>query len=247
MTQDASRPSLNPLPLRAPPGKPARAQRILIVDAHPLVREGLRGIVQGQSDLAVCAEAGSARDARVALEASQPDVLITDINVPDAHGLGFVKELRAHHPRLPILVLSSYDEHLFAVRTHRDESLGYLMKESPGDDIIAALRKVLAGGIYLSHCLSNAIVQKLAVGARGRAADPIERLSNRELQMLDLIGKGLSTREIANVLNVCVKTVESHRQRVKSRLNLQTGAQLVQFAVQWLAAAEAGQRAVPTI
>jgi DNA-binding NarL/FixJ family response regulator len=246
MTQtDASRLSLNPQPTS--PGKLVQAQRILIVDAHPLVREGLRGIVQGQPDLVVCAEAGSARAARIALKTSQPDVLVTDLNIPDTHGLGFVKELRAHYPRLPILVLSSYDEHLFAERLIAVGANGYLMKESPGDDIIVALRRVLAGGIYVSRRLSDAIVQKLAAGAPRRAPDPIDRLSNRELQILHLIGKGLSTREIANLINVGVKTVESHRQRVKSRLNLQTGAQLVQYAVQWLAVAEAGDRAVTTI
>ena len=241
---DGSGPSLNPL--GASPGKLARALCIMIVDAHPLVREGLRGIVEGQPDLTVGAEAGSARDARMALKAHQPDVLIMDLNVSDAHGLAFVKELRAHYPCLPILVLSSYDEHLFAERLISEGANGYLMKESPVADILVALRRVLAGGIYISHRLSDVIVQQLAAGGPLRARDPIDRLSNRELQILHLIGKGLSTREIANVINVCVKTVESHRQRVKYRLKLQTGAQLVQYAVQWFAAAEAGTRAVTT-
>jgi DNA-binding NarL/FixJ family response regulator len=222
----------------------ARAHRVLIVDDHPIVRQGLRRIMENQPDLAVCAEAGSAREAKTALRESPPDVLIADISLKNGDGIELVRDVRAHYPRLPILVLSAYDEIFYAERLLSVGANGYIMKESSSADVLAAVRRVLQGGVYVSDSVGTAMIEKLAAGATNQATNPIDRLSNRELQVLHLIGKGLSTRETAKSLNLSVKTIESHRQRIKRRLGLHSGTQLVLYAINWSSAAEVGHGAI---
>ncbi len=224
-------------------GKPA-PRRVLIVDDHPIVRQGLRRILENQGDLTVCAEAASAREARMAILESSPDVVIADISLKHGGGIEMIRDLRAHHARLPILVLSVYDEMLYAERLLSVGANGYIMKESPGSLVLLALRRVLEGGLYVSDHVGSAMIGKLAAGTTTPSTNPIDRLSNRELQVLHLIGQGLSTRETANSLNVSVKTVESHRQRIKRRLGLTSGTQLVLYAINWSSAAEIGRGAV---
>jgi DNA-binding NarL/FixJ family response regulator len=217
------------------------ARRVLIIDNHPIVREGLRRVIDGEDDLFVCAEADTARDARVAIRERNPDVMIADIGLNQGDGIELVRDVRAHYPRLPILVLSSHDETIYAERLLSVGANGYIMKHATSEEILVSLRRVLDGEIYVSHDVGCKMIQKRSIARGGYvSSDPIDRLSNRELQILHLIGKGMSTRETANSLTLSIKTVESHRQRIKTKLNLHTGTQLVQFAINWFTGQETG-------
>jgi DNA-binding NarL/FixJ family response regulator len=226
-------------------GSKPRVHRVLIVDDHPIVRQGLRQIMESETDLTVCAEAGSARDARSAIKECDPDAVIADISLRHGDGIELVRDIRAHYSHLPILVLSAYDENCYAERLLSVGANGYIMKEAASELVLFALRRVIDGGVYVSASVGNTMIERLATGAARSSSNPIDRLSNRELQVLHLIGKGLSTRETAKSLNVSVKTVESHRQRIKCRLNLHTGTQLVLYAITWFSAAEIGHGAYP--
>src|ERR1700735_1945120 len=217
-----------------------KVRRVLIVDDHPIVRQGLRRVMENEDDLAVCGEAETARDARAAIKEQNPDVIIADISLKQGDGIELVRDVRAHHPQLPILVLSMHDEAIYAERMLSAGANGYIMKQAASEQFLISLRRVLDGGIYVSEAVGNNMIQKFAAGGSYISATPIDRLSNRELQILHMIGKGMSTRETAHSLNLSIKTVESHRQRIKRKLNLTTGTQLVQYAVNWFTGREAG-------
>jgi DNA-binding NarL/FixJ family response regulator len=195
--------------------------------------------MEGEDDLSVCGEAETARAARAAIKDLKPDGVIIDITLKQGDGVELVRDVRAHHPELPILVLSMHDEAIYAERLLSAGANGYIMKSAASEQFLEALRRVLDGRIYLSESVSNNMIQKLAAGAT-YISNPIDRLSNRELQILHMIGKGMSTKETAHSLNLSIKTVESHRQRIKRKLNLHTGTQLVQYAVNWFTGREAG-------
>jgi DNA-binding NarL/FixJ family response regulator len=224
-----------------------RVRRVLIVDDHPIVRQGLCRIMENEDDLVVCGEAETARDARTAIKELSPDVMIADISLKQSDGIELVRDVRAHYPQLPILVLSMHDETIYAERMLSAGANGYIMKQAASEQFLISLRRVLDGGIYVSEAVGNNMIQKFAAGGSYISANPIDRLSNRELQILHMIGKGMSTRETAESLNLSIKTVESHRQRIKRKLNLHTGTQLVQYAVNWFTGREgtAGLPAVP--
>ena len=220
-----------------------RVRRVLIVDDHPIVRQGLRRVMENEVDLSVCGEAESVRDARQAIKDLKPDALIADISLKQGDGIELVRDVRAHHPQLPILVLSMHDETIYAERMLSAGANGYIMKQAASEQFLIAMRRVLDGGIYVSEAVGNNMIQKFAAGGAYISANPIDRLSNRELQILHMIGKGMSTRETAQSLNLSIKTVESHRQRIKRKLNLATGTQLIQYAVNWFTGRAAQQLA----
>ncbi|HEY6620018.1 MAG TPA: response regulator transcription factor [Steroidobacteraceae bacterium] len=205
------------------------ARRVLIVDDHPVIRQGLRYLLEKTGDLAVCGEAETAKDARAAIDRLNPDLLICDISLRQVDGIELVRNLRAHYPRLPILVLSALDESIYSARMLALGVSGYIMKQASTDQLLASLRRVLDGNIYVSEAMSNSLLSGFAGGAA--RVDPLERLTNRELQVLHLIGKGTSTRETAQLLHLSIKTIESHRQRIKRKLHLTNGAQLLRYAV----------------
>ncbi|HEY2686599.1 MAG TPA: response regulator transcription factor [Steroidobacteraceae bacterium] len=207
-----------------------RPRRILIVDNHPVVRLGLMSIMKGAADLTVCGEAETVNDARAAIAQLGPDAVICDISLNQFEGIELVRTVRAHHPLLPILVLSTQDEALYAERMLSVGANGYIMKDASGEVLLTALRRVLGGQPYVSAAVGNSIVLK-HTKKRVEATDPMERLSTRELQILLMIGKGLSTRETAHALHLSVKTIESHRQRIRNKLNLRNGSQLLRFAM----------------
>jgi DNA-binding NarL/FixJ family response regulator len=215
------------------PGK----RKVLIVDDHPIVRQGLRLMIDEEPDLRVCGEAQSEREARTAIRELEPDIVIVDISLAQGDGLELVRDVHAHHPGLPMLVLSMHDELIYAERLLAAGASGYIMKHAASDQLLVALRRVLAGGRYLSESLSENLERQKGGGhsASATRADPIERLSNRELQVLSLIGRGQSSREAADRLGLSVKTVETHRQSLKRKLNLATNAQLLQYAINWYA------------
>jgi DNA-binding NarL/FixJ family response regulator len=207
---------------------------VLIVDDHPIVRQGLRLMIDEEPDLKVCGEAQSEREARVAIRDLEPDVVIVDISLIQGDGLELVRDVHAHHPDLPMLVLSMHDELIYAERLLAAGASGYIMKQAASDQLLVALRRVLAGERYVSESLAENLGRPRGAGdSRALTDDPIERLSNRELQVLSLIGRGQSSREAADRLGLSVKTVETHRQSLKRKLNLATNAQLLQYAINW--------------
>jgi DNA-binding NarL/FixJ family response regulator len=224
------------IPPRVPSFSAVTAQRrVLIVDDHPIVRQGLRRMIEPEPDLVVCGEVQTEREARTAIRALAPDVVIVDISLAQGDGLELVRDVHAQQPELPMLVLSMHDELIYAERLLAAGASGYIMKQAASDQLLIALRQVLAGGQYLSESLAGNLGRSdAAVGGVG-SADPIDRLSNRELQVLSLIGRGMSSREAAEALGLSVKTVETHRQSLKRKLNLATNAQLLQYAINWYA------------
>ncbi|HEX7079837.1 MAG TPA: response regulator transcription factor [Gammaproteobacteria bacterium] len=213
----------------------SRERRVYIVDDHPIVRKGLAELLEQEPDLTVCGEAADVREARVGLSEARPDVVILDLSLNDSDGLELIKEIRAKYGQLPVLVLSMHDETIYAERLLSAGANGYIMKHAGSDQLIVALRRVLSGGVYVSERIGASMIERFAAARRKHAIDPIERLSNREVQVLNLIGRGKSTREIASDLSLSVKTIESHRQRIKKKLSLDSSPRLVQFAVNWYA------------
>jgi DNA-binding NarL/FixJ family response regulator len=208
-----------------------RPRRVLIVDDHPIVRQGLLRLMQNESDLIVCGETGTASDARTMIRELNPDILICDIDGKHADGIGLVRYVRAHHPQLPILVLSAQDEAIYAERMLALGANGYISKQASGEELLASLRRILDGNIYVSDTIRSNMIHKYARVASRTLADPVDRLSSRELQVLRFLGDGMSTRETAHSLRLSIKTVESHRQRIKRKLNLKTAVQLLRYAV----------------
>jgi DNA-binding NarL/FixJ family response regulator len=213
-----------------------RVRRVLIVDDHPLVRHGLRHIMEGEDDLAVCGETQTVDDTRSAIRELLPDALICEISMKHVDGIDLVRMVRAQYPRLPILVLSAHDENLYAERMLSAGASGYIMKQAPSEQFLASLRRVLDGHVYVSEAVGRSLIRGYAAGNSSASPDPVARLSDRELQVLRMIGEGMSTRETAQSLHLSIKTVESHRQRIKRKLNLSSGAQLVRYAVASLSA-----------
>jgi len=209
--------------------------RILLVDDHPIVRQGLRKLIESDPQLTVCAEAEGVRDAREAIRHHRPDAVVVDLFLKDGDGIELVKEVRSHHPGLPLLVLSMHEESVYAERLLAAGANGYIMKQAASELFIEALLTVLSGRRYVSDTIAAKLQRKAASGDAGNLRGAVESLSNRELQILERIGSGRSSKQIAESLNLSVKTIEAHRQRIKRKLGLKSGAQLVNFAVTWVA------------
>ncbi len=210
--------------------KPAR---ILLVDDHPIVRQGSRYVIEQTRDLSVCAEAESARDALQAIQDHHPDLAIVDISLHGTDGLELTKWIRAQDDKMPILILSMHDESLYAERVLRAGANGYLMKAEVADRLVPAIRKVLQGGIYLSDKMGQDILQEVSGRTKGLDTSPLKLLSDRELEVFRLIGQGMGTRQISTLLNLSVKTIETYRAHIKEKLGLDSATQLVRFAAHW--------------
>lgn len=225
-----------PCPPRPEAGgpKPAARKQILLVDDHPLMRAGLAQLINRQPDLVVCGEAGDPAAANQELARVQPDLILTDLTMPGRSGFEFIKDIIAMKPGLPILVVSMHDEVIYAERSLRAGARGYVMKEAGGENLLAAIRRVLTGQIYLSPQMSAKVLENLS-GRRPRgSASPIERLSDREFEVFQLVGLGKSTREIAGQMHLSPKTVDAHRAHIKEKLQLEDMTALVRFAVRWV-------------
>ena len=208
--------------------------RILLIDDHPIMRHGLAQLLGAEDGLTICGEAGSARDGLAAADNLKPDLVIIDLTLPDKHGLELLKDLQAQHPGLLCLVLSMHDEGLYAERALRAGARGYIMKEAAADHLVTAVHKILAGGLYLSETVASKMIEQLS-GVRGKTgATGIENLTDRELEVLALIGEGVATKNIADRLSISARTVEAHRAHIKEKLDFSDGAALVKFAVQWV-------------
>lgn len=209
-------------------------KKILIVDDHPLMRKGLGLTLDAEPDLTVCGQAADAEEALAMLDTIEPDLAIVDISLPTMGGLELIKHMQALYPDMRTLVVSRHDEALYAERAIRAGARGYVMKLEAGDLIVKAVRRVLSGGIYVSEEINERLLLGLASGRPQLTQSPLEVLSDRELEVFELTGRGLGTREIAERLHLSVKTVESYRARIKDKLNLKSASELMQHAVQWV-------------
>ncbi len=209
-------------------------RRILIVDDHPVVREGLGRLINHESDMSVCAEADSPKAALEAISEFRPDLAVVDITLKVGNGLDLIKSIRSRYPNVKTLVLSIHHEANYADRAWRSGADGYVMKDEAPASLLGAIRTVLSGNKHYSEQVLQAI-EKKALEPDTKDESPIERLTNRELEVFRLIGHGQQTRVIAQELNVSIKTVESHRENIKRKLGISNAPQLVQQAVQWVA------------
>jgi DNA-binding NarL/FixJ family response regulator len=203
--------------------------RVLVVDDHPVVRQGITLVINAEPDLTVCGEAENEQSARRLLRELQPHVLVVDISLgAGGDGFNIVRDAHAHFPQLPILVLSMHDETVYADRLFAQGASGYIMKQAATEQLVTAIRAVVRGERFMSDTLKRHIAERGTT-----AGDQGDRLSARELQVISLIGLGLGTREIAERLSLSIKTVETHRLTIKRKLSLDTNAQLVQYAIKW--------------
>lgn len=208
--------------------------KVLLVDDHPILRAGLAKLINHESDMLVCGECEDAPHGFDAVGQLSPDVVVIDISLKGSNGIELLKNLKARYAELPMLVLSMHDETLYAERALRAGARGYVMKEEAIEQVLVAIRKVLAGEIFLSERMKCRMLQHLA-GGRGKVvSSPIELLTDRELEVFRLIGEGHSTRQIAGELHLSVRTIEAYREYIKTKLNLKNATELAQHAFHWV-------------
>ena len=208
--------------------------RVVLVDDHPILRKGLAQLINLEADMMVCGEAEDGPKAFEAAGTLTPDIAVIDVSLKGGNGIELIKNLKARYPDLPTLVLSMYDESLYAERALRAGSLGYIMKEEAIEQVLVAIRRVLSGEIFLSDKMKAKMLQQLATGKAKQVMSPIEALTDRELEVFRLIGEGHSTRQIATELHLSVRTVEAYREYIKAKLNLKNSTELVQHAFHWV-------------
>jgi DNA-binding NarL/FixJ family response regulator len=213
-----------------------KRKKVLIVDDHAVLREGLAAQINREADLIVCGEAEDAKQALALVEKRVPDLVLADITLPGRNGLELIRDLRARCPDLPVLVLSMHDASLFAERVLRAGGRGYISKQRSGQRLIAAIRHVLSGQIYLSDEVSTRLLDSLSGKRPVTSVSPIEQLTDRELEVFTLIGQAKETKEISRGLNMSAKTVEAHRASIKRKLKLKSGPELTRHAVLWVEA-----------
>jgi DNA-binding NarL/FixJ family response regulator len=213
--------------------------RILLVDDHAVVRFGIAQLINRQPDMAVCGEEEDASKAMSSIEALKPNLVIADISLKDSSGLELMRNIKAQYSNMPVLVVSGHDESIYAEIAFRAGALGYLMKEEALDKIITAIRRVLSGAIYVSDSLAAKMLQQQIRGQNNINESPVKSLSDRELEVFQLIGQWKTTREIADELHLSVKTIEYYREQIKRKLNLKNAAELTQRATSWVGRDEA--------
>jgi len=207
--------------------------RVLVVDDHPMTRAGLIHVINHQPDLIVCGEAESAAQALDILDSSQPDLLLIDITLPGKSGLELIKDVKAMHPELLMLVVSMHDESLYADRVLRAGARGYITKHEGGEKLMEAIRHVLSGKIYVSESMSAHILEIFSGGQTRLDRSSIEKLSDREFEVFESLGEGLSSQQIAKKLHLSAKTVDAHRANIKTKLSIKTTAELISYAARW--------------
>ena len=225
---------------KRPSAAPA-AKKVLIVDDHPMTRQGLITLIGSEPDLIVCGEAETAHQALEAVQQLHQDLVLADISLPGRNGLELVKDLRSLHPELPVLVISMHDEMLYAERVLRAGGRGYIMKQEGGRRIMEAIRQILSGRVFVSERMSAQILDNLSGRSPQGQHSPVEKLTDREFEVFELIGHGLATREIALQLHLSAKTVEVHRLHIKQKLKLKTATELIRYAVRWVESEKSGE------
>jgi DNA-binding NarL/FixJ family response regulator len=208
-------------------------KRILVVDDHPIVRQGLALMINREPDLVVCGEAEEATGAMHVLASSHPDVLIVDISLNGPDGIDLLKNIRISYPTLPVLILSMHDEMVYAERALRAGANGYIMKQEATENVLVAVRRIVSGEIYVSTRIANQMLKHYITGSGTLRNSSIADLSDRELEVFRLIGEGHGTRQIAEELHLSVKTVESYQAHIKEKLSLRSARELMQHAIRW--------------
>ena len=207
--------------------------QVLIVDDHPVVRDGLTTIIKHEQDLNVCGEADDAHEALKAVTELKPDVVIVDISLKSSDGIELTKNIKAGNSKLPVIVLSVHDESVYAERALLAGAKAYLMKDSVSENVVNAIRTVLSNEIYVSNTISKKFLHKIARDKKGTTKTPIENLSDREFEVFRLIGEGFKASQIAMQLHLSIKTIETYRSRIKEKLNLPNAAELLQYSIKW--------------
>ncbi|MFC1765016.1 response regulator [Planctomycetota bacterium] len=207
--------------------------KVFLVDDHPIVRDGLKTLIERRENYVVCGEAENAKGALKGVKESDPDVVITDITLKESDGLELTKDLKVRYPDLPVIVLSIHEESTYAERALRAGAQGYLMKEVASENVMDALNTVLQGELYISNTMAKRFLNKMVGGKATEIQSPVETLSDRELEIFKLIGQGFKASQIAERLHLSVKTVETYRARIKEKLDLADAGELLQFAIKW--------------
>jgi DNA-binding NarL/FixJ family response regulator len=218
----------------------ARKFRVLLVDDHPIVRQGLGLLINREQDLAVCGEADGAHSAFQAIGTLSPDIVVLDISLSGPDGLDVLKEIRIKSGSLPVLLLSMHDETIYAERAMRAGANGYIMKQEATEKVLVAIRRILQGEVYLSERLTSTMIHQYVHGAGAGKSSPLLSLTDRELEIFRLIGEGHTTRQIADELHLSVKTIESHQAHIKEKLALKNARELVMHAIEWTVNAGGG-------
>lgn len=208
--------------------------RIYIIDDHALIRRGLATLIGGESDMEVCGQAEDAPTALRDVMKIQPELVILDLSLKGNSGLELIKSIQAFNPKIQILVLSMHPESIYALRVLKAGARAYVMKQEVVNKVLEAIRRIRNGNLFVSDNVANQMLSRLAAGKAADDTSPVSVLSDRELEIVNLIGNGLLTREIAVQLHLSVKTVETHRAHIKEKLGLQNATQLVQFCVRWV-------------
>jgi DNA-binding NarL/FixJ family response regulator len=212
-------------------------RKVLIVDDHAIVRRGLVELIEGEpslDDCHVCGEAEGVSEALQMVEKEKPELLIVDITLQDGNGLELIKQVKASYPSVKMLVSSMHDESLYSERALRAGALGFIGKHEDTSKLIEAIRRVLSGKVYLSQKMTEHMLQSVSDPEQETGQSPIHQLSDRELEVFEMIGQGLTTRQIAQRLTLSIKTIETHRESIKKKLNLSSGAELTRRAIQWV-------------
>ena len=207
--------------------------KIYLVDDHPLVREWLTNLIQHQPDLVICGESEDAPTALQGIRTARPDVAIVDLALKNGSGMELIKDLKALAPGVAVIVLSMHDEKLYAERALRAGARGYIMKRETAKKVITAIRQVLAGKVYMSEAMAAAFAEKFVDGRLPASGSLVEQLSDRELEVFQLLGKGYETRRVAEMMKVSMKTVQAHCAHIKEKLKLTNAAELLREAVRW--------------
>ena len=208
------------------------------MDDHPVVRQGLKLLINQEPELTVCGEAENQQKAFAAIQEQHPDIAIIDLSLAHSSGIDLIKNIKLRYPDLPILVLSMHDESLYAERALRAGARGYIMKQEAPEKVITAIREVLQGKLYVSDAMGAKLLKQFIDRRSAAAASSVELLSDRELEVFQLIGKGLGTRQISEKLNISIKTVEAYRANIKEKLKLKSSSELVQHAIHWVLSEE---------
>lgn len=210
-----------------------RKNRIFLIDDHPLVREGLTNLINGQHDLIVCGEAEDSAGAMTGIAKTRPDVALVDISLKNESGLELVKNLESQFPLVALIVLSMHDEALYAERALRAGARGYVMKRESTKSVLASIRRVLEGGVYISERVVNRMARRFTPLSKGAESSPVERLSDRELEIFRLLGQGRTTAQIAEDLHLSLKTVQAYCARAKEKFGVSTLGELLRAAIRW--------------
>ena len=208
-------------------------KKILVVDDHPIVRQGIKALLAMAPEFSVCGEAESAPAALELLDATHPDLVVVDITLKGADGLELTKSIRARTPETPVLIISMHDESLYAERALRAGANGYIMKQEVSENIVDAIRQILNGQVYVSENVQQRVLMGMQGTIKSGSESPVQRLSDRELEVFRLIGQGIGTRQISETLNLSIKTIETYRAHIKEKLNLKDASELVREAVRW--------------